>query len=130
MIDLHPALSEQTVHLRYLGFLKHKTLISHERLVRICFSDYDREIPLVVEWIQAGPDNRQFVAVALLIPALEKSATGLFWIRGPQCRLWRIALNRLCPVCQQACPPSQTGCHCDLCRRKRPSIGHRSGDGF
>ena len=69
MIDFHQALSEETVHLRYLGFLKHETLISHERLVRICFSDYDREIVLVVEWIQASPDDRRIVAVARLIKA-------------------------------------------------------------
>jgi acetyltransferase len=69
MIDFHQALSEETVHLRYLGFLKHETLISHERLVRICFSDYDREIVLVVEWIQANPDDRRIVAVARLIKA-------------------------------------------------------------
>ena len=69
MIDFHKALSEETVHLRYFGFLKHETLISHERLVRICFSDYDREIVLVVEWIQAGQNDRRIVAVARLIKA-------------------------------------------------------------
>jgi acetyltransferase len=54
MIDFHKSLSEETVHLRYFGFLKGEALITHERLARICFSDYDREIALVTERIQPG----------------------------------------------------------------------------
>jgi len=69
MINFHQALSEETVHLRYFGVLTHEALISHERLVRICFSDYDREIALVVEGTRAGPGDRQIVAVARLIKA-------------------------------------------------------------
>src|SRR5690349_20601293 len=49
MINFHKSLSEETVHLRYFGFLKGESLITHERLARICFSDYDREIALVTE---------------------------------------------------------------------------------
>jgi hypothetical protein len=30
-------------------------MISHERLVRICFSDYDREIALVVDGLGPAP---------------------------------------------------------------------------
>src|SRR5260370_47452 len=69
MIAFHKSLSEETVHLRYFGFLKTETLITHERLVRICFSDYDREIALVTERIQPGRDQQQIIAVARLIKA-------------------------------------------------------------
>jgi acetyltransferase len=69
MIDFHKSLSEETVHLRYFGFLKGEALITHERLARICFSDYDREIALVTERIQPGQDQRQIIAVARLIKA-------------------------------------------------------------
>ena len=69
MINFYQALSEETVYLRYFGVLTHEALISHERLVRICFGDYDREIALVVEGTRAGPDDRQIVAVARLIKA-------------------------------------------------------------
>ena len=68
MITFHKSLSEETVHLRYFGFLEGEALVAHERLVRICFSDYDREIALVVE-IQVAEDERQIVAVARLIKA-------------------------------------------------------------
>jgi acetyltransferase len=67
MIDFHKSLSEETIHLRYFGFLTAETLITNERLARICFSDYDREIALVVERIEPVLDQRQIIAVARLI---------------------------------------------------------------
>jgi acetyltransferase len=69
MITFHKSLSEQTVHLRYFGFPGGEALVAHERLVQICFSDYDREIALIVETIQAAEDQRQIIAVARLIKA-------------------------------------------------------------
>lgn len=52
IIDFHNGLSERSVYLRYLQFLKLEERILHERLARVCFNDYDRELALVVE--QAG----------------------------------------------------------------------------
>jgi acetyltransferase len=69
MINFHKSLSEETVHMRYFGWLKAETLIAHERLVRICFSDYDREIAFVAERIQTGGDQREIIAIARLIKA-------------------------------------------------------------
>jgi acetyltransferase len=45
----HTTLSDRTVYSRYFGFLKLSDRISHERLTRVCFVDYDREIALVAE---------------------------------------------------------------------------------
>jgi acetyltransferase len=42
-------LSEESVYHRYFSSLKLTQRIAHERLTRICFNDYDREIALVVE---------------------------------------------------------------------------------
>lgn len=47
--DFHETLSERTVYFRYLSALKLSTRIAHERLVRICFIDYARQIALVVQ---------------------------------------------------------------------------------
>src|SRR5579862_7438006 len=47
----HETLSEDTVHLRYWGTLKLGRRVSHQRLVHVCFADYDREIPLVVDYL-------------------------------------------------------------------------------
>jgi acetyltransferase len=49
MVKMHQALSERTVYLRYLQTLKLDQRIAHERLQRICFIDYDREMALVAE---------------------------------------------------------------------------------
>jgi acetyltransferase len=49
LINLHQYLSERTVYMRYFQPLKLSQRTAHERLTRICFIDYDREIVLVVE---------------------------------------------------------------------------------
>jgi acetyltransferase len=45
----HESLSERTVYLRYLEHLKLNQRVAHQRLARICFIDYDREVALVAE---------------------------------------------------------------------------------
>ena len=49
VIEFHKKLSERTVYLRYFQPLKLTQRTAHERLTRICFIDYDREMALVVE---------------------------------------------------------------------------------
>lgn len=50
MVGFHQKLSERTVYLRYFQPLKLSQRTAHERLRRICFSDYDREMVLVGEY--------------------------------------------------------------------------------
>ncbi len=47
MIDFHSRLSDRSVYLRYFQPLKLTQRTAHERLTRICFIDYDREMALV-----------------------------------------------------------------------------------
>jgi len=61
MIHFHETLSEQSVFYRYAGFVKLDTRVSHERLSRLCFIDYDREMALVAE------RGSEIVAVARLV---------------------------------------------------------------
>ena len=49
MVKFHHTLSERSVNLRYFTPLKLDERVAHERLSRICFIDYDREMVLVVE---------------------------------------------------------------------------------
>jgi acetyltransferase len=49
LIEFHEKLSERTVYLRYFQPLKFSQRTAHERLTRICFIDYKREMALVVE---------------------------------------------------------------------------------
>jgi acetyltransferase len=49
MVKFHETLSEQSVYQRYFSVLQLSQRTAHERLRRICFNDYDREIALVAE---------------------------------------------------------------------------------
>ncbi len=49
LVKFHQTLSERSVRLRYFAPLKLGQRVAHERMIRVCFSDYDRELPLVVE---------------------------------------------------------------------------------
>ena len=49
LVHFHTQLSEQSVRYRYFAPLKLGQRVAHERLVRVCFNDYDRDIALVVE---------------------------------------------------------------------------------
>jgi len=49
LVKFHETLSDESVYHRYFNQIKLDQRIAHERLTRICFNDYDREIALVVE---------------------------------------------------------------------------------
>jgi acetyltransferase len=49
MVQFHQTLSEESVYLRYAHMVKLNKRIAHERLTRICFIDYDREMILVAD---------------------------------------------------------------------------------
>jgi acetyltransferase len=49
MIEFHRTLSDRSVQLRYFGTLSLEDRIMHDRLRRVCFIDYDREIALVAD---------------------------------------------------------------------------------
>jgi acetyltransferase len=48
MVRFHETLSERSVYFRYFHAMRLTQRIAHERLTRICFIDYEREIALVV----------------------------------------------------------------------------------
>jgi acetyltransferase len=54
MIKFHGQLSEQSVRMRYAEGLRLDDRTAHDRLVRVCFGDYDRELALVAERRVAG----------------------------------------------------------------------------
>lgn len=49
MVKFHEQLSAQSVYMRYFRAFKLDQRIAHERLTRICFVDYDRDMVLVAE---------------------------------------------------------------------------------
>src|SRR4029077_17719346 len=57
MVKFHGTLSEESVHFRYFGISKLEQRVAHERLTRICFNDYDREIAIVA--IRQAPETEE-----------------------------------------------------------------------
>ncbi|MCW5850236.1 MAG: bifunctional acetate--CoA ligase family protein/GNAT family N-acetyltransferase [Anaerolineae bacterium] len=49
LVQFHGTLSEQSVFMRYAHAVQLSERIAHERLARIAFNDYDRELALVAE---------------------------------------------------------------------------------
>ena len=66
MIEFHKTLSEQSVRFRYFSLLKLETRIAHERLTRICFNDYDREIALVIDYKNPQTARHEILGIGRL----------------------------------------------------------------
>ncbi len=66
MVAFHGSLSDRTVYLRYFSSLSLKRRVAHERLLRICFGDYDREIVLVADCKDAGTGEHRILGVGRL----------------------------------------------------------------
>jgi acetyltransferase len=70
MVEFHKTLSESSVHFRYFGTLKLEQRIAHDRLTRICFNDYDREIALAVDRQTPG-GGHEILGIGRLSRTLE-----------------------------------------------------------
>jgi acetyltransferase len=66
MVRFHQTLSEQTVFLRYAGMMKLDQRVAHDRLSRVCFPDYDREMVLVAERRHPDSGEEEIIAVGRL----------------------------------------------------------------
>ena len=72
IVKFHESLSDRTVYLRYLQMVNLSQRVAHERLVRICFIDYDREMALVATRTLPGTETTEILGVGRL-----KKARGL-----------------------------------------------------
>jgi acetyltransferase len=66
LIKLHQVLSERTVYLRYFQPLRLSQRTAHDRLTRICYIDYDREMALVVEHKKKDDGTPEIIAIGRL----------------------------------------------------------------
>jgi acetyltransferase len=66
MVKFHEFLSDRSVYMRYFHMMNINSRTAHERLTRICFTDYDREMVLVAE--RENPENgeQEILGVARL----------------------------------------------------------------
>ncbi|MEP7190049.1 MAG: GNAT family N-acetyltransferase, partial [Roseiflexaceae bacterium] len=65
IVTFHSTLSKQSVYLRYFYPMSLEQRIAHDRLTRICFIDYDREMVLVAEHADAS-GQRAIIGVGRL----------------------------------------------------------------
>ncbi len=75
LIKFHEKLSERTVKLRYFSPMKLTTRVAHERLVRVCHNDFDRDMVLVGEVFNAQTKQTEILGVGRLskIPGLNEA---------------------------------------------------------
>jgi acetyltransferase len=66
MVKFHETLSDRSVYLRYFSSLSLSRRVAHERLLRICLGDYDREMVLVAERTDAGTGEHHILGVGRL----------------------------------------------------------------
>ncbi len=69
----HKELSENSVRQRYFEFISFDQRVAHERLVRICFNDYDREIAIIA--LLQELDRKKIVGIGRLmrIPGISRA---------------------------------------------------------
>jgi acetyltransferase len=66
MVKFHETLTERSVYFRYFQKLNLSQRTAHDRLIRICFNDYDREIALVAEYKDPKNGESQVLGVGRL----------------------------------------------------------------
>jgi acetyltransferase len=66
MVLFHYGLSEQSVRFRYFCSMSLGQRIAHDRLARVCLSDYDRQIVLVAERRDSPGMRREIIGVVRL----------------------------------------------------------------
>ena len=69
IVRFHAKLSERSIYQRYFHLLSLDQRVAHDRLVRICFGDYDREIALVAEHRSQDTREPEILAVGRLSKA-------------------------------------------------------------
>jgi acetyltransferase len=66
LVQFHQTLSQESVYFRYFHLMTLNRLIAHERLTRLCFIDYEREMALVVEYQNPETGVSEILAVGRL----------------------------------------------------------------
>src|SRR5215469_1669602 len=73
MVKFHQGLSDESVYLRYFQHVRLSDRTAHERLARVCFLDYDREIGLLAEYRDPSTKDTRIVAIGTLQKLFPKS---------------------------------------------------------
>ena len=104
LVKFHERLSERTVYFRYFGALKLSQRVAHERLTRICFQDYDRELALVADRKDPDTDEHRIMGVGRLTKTHGSSEAEFAVLVSDECQgkgLGTELLRRLLEVARE-----------------------------
>jgi len=74
MVKFHEGLSDRSVYLRYFQRVKLRARTAHQRLARVCFLDYDRELALLAEHQDPQTGDREVIAIGTLQKEYSKNS--------------------------------------------------------
>ena len=120
----HSTLSDQSVYFRYFHYINLNQRVSHERLTRICFNDYDREMALVAE---AGGE---ILGAARFTRLRATNSAEFAMVVSDRCQrrgLGRLLLGQLVEVARREGLEALTG---DTLPENRPMIALARQAGF
>jgi acetyltransferase len=66
IVQFHQTLSEESVYFRYFHMMKLQARVAHDRLTRICFIDYDREMAFVADYKDPATGQHEILGVGRL----------------------------------------------------------------
>src|SRR5262249_57542993 len=66
VVRFHEKLREDPIYLRFFQTLKLSRRIAHDRLIRTCHTDYDREMALVSDYKDPQTGEREIIAMGRL----------------------------------------------------------------
>jgi len=101
MVRFHETLSERSVYLRYFHLMNLEQRTTHERLTRICFIDYDREMALIAVHRNAQTGESEILGVGRLMKIHGTNDGEVAALISDQCQnrgLGRELLSRLLVV--------------------------------
>jgi acetyltransferase len=86
MMEFHATLSDSTVYLRYFQVQRLDSRVAHERLIRKCCLDYDREIALVADRLDPQTGRHELLAVARLTRQWQPNEAELGILVADRCQ--------------------------------------------
>ena len=86
MVEFHGTLSDSTVYLRYFQMQKLDSRVAHERLIRNCFLDYDREMALVADRVDASTGRHELLGVGRLARQRQMGKAELGVVVADRCQ--------------------------------------------
>lgn len=102
MAEFHETLSDRTVYMRYFCSLSLRSRVAHERLVRICHVDGDREMALVVDSRDRATGEHHILAVGRLIKLETGNEAEVAILVSDQYQKHGLGTELLCRVVQIA----------------------------